>query len=66
VTKRNLWQDLYAAALSELDREVLPGGIETAQGDIQRAREELTSNRGLAAAEEMQAMADALYTLQLL
>jgi hypothetical protein len=66
MTKRNLWQDPYTAALLELDREVLPGRIEAAQAAIYHAKEELTGNRGLATAEEMQAMVDALHNLQLL
>lgn len=66
MTNKNLWQDLYTAALLELDREVLPRRIEAAQAAIQRARGELTGNSRLAAMEEMQAMAEALHTLQLL
>ncbi len=66
MTGNILWHDLYTAAVLELDRDLLPGRIEAAQTAIQRAREELTTNRGLAAWEEMQAMAEALHTLQLL
>lgn len=63
---KNMWQDLYTAAILELDRDLLPGRVKAAQAAIQQARQELTSNHRLAAAEEAQAMAEALHTLQLL
>lgn len=63
---KNIWQDLYTAAILELDRDLLPGRMEAAQAAIQQARQELISNHRLAAAEEAQAMAEALHTLQLL
>ena len=63
---KNMWQDLYTAAILELDRDLLPGRMEAAQAAIQQARQEILSSHGLAAMEEKQAIAQALQTLQLL
>jgi hypothetical protein len=61
-----LWKDLYTAAMLELDRANLPGRIEAAQAAIRQAMEERTSTDGLGAAEDRQAMTDALRNLQTL
>jgi hypothetical protein len=34
---KNIWQDLYTAAILELDRDLLPGRMEAAQAAIQQA-----------------------------
>ncbi|SRR5258708_2186784 len=59
------WRDLYAAAILELDRTLLPGRIEAAGAAIKQATEELMSD-GKLTAEETQSMADALRSLQTL
>jgi hypothetical protein len=65
VTTNRAWQDLYAAAMLELDLASLPGRIEVAQAAIRQAMEGLGSDRE-AAAEEMQEMSAALGNLQTL
>lgn len=59
------WQELYAAAMLELDRANLHARIETAQAAIRQALEELTGNHP-EAGEEMHAMDDALRNLRTL
>ncbi len=60
------WEDLYAAAVLELDGANLHGRIEAAQAAIRRAAEELARNPKPGAAGERQALADALRNLQTL
>jgi hypothetical protein len=66
VTKNVFWQELYAAAMLELNQANLQGRIEAAQVAIGQAMTDLASNRKDGAVEEMQAMADALRNLQTL
>jgi hypothetical protein len=66
VTTNISWQELYKAAMLELDRASLQGRIEAAQAAIRQAMEELTSNHELGAVEETQGMSDALHNLQTL
>jgi len=66
VTKNVLWQELYTAAMLELNQANLQGRIEAAQVAIGQAMTDLASNRKDGAVEEMQAMADALRNLQTL
>jgi hypothetical protein len=61
-----LWQELYAAAMLELDSTRLHGRIEAARETIQTARRELENDRSAVAVAEMRAMADALQNLQTL
>ena len=65
MTTNRSWQDLYAAAMLELDLARLQGKIEVAQAVIRQAMEDLGSARE-GAAEEMQAMTSALGNLQTL
>jgi hypothetical protein len=65
VTTNRAWQELYAAAMLELDFASLQGRIEVAQAVIRQAMEERASARE-GAAEEMQAMSAALGNLQAL
>ena len=60
------WEELYAAAIVELDRASLLGRIETAQAAIRRAMEELARNPKPGVAGEVQVLADALRNLQTL
>lgn len=60
------WEDLYAAAMVELDRARLLGRIETAQAAIRRAVEELARNPMPGADGEVQVLADALRNLKTL
>ena len=60
------WQELYAAAMLELDRATLVVKIEAAQAAVLQATEELADNHTLRAAEEKQALADALRSLRTL
>jgi hypothetical protein len=66
VTTNILWQELYTAAMLELDRTNLQGRIEAAQAAIRQAMEEPIRNSRLGAVEDTQAMADALRNLQTL
>jgi hypothetical protein len=66
VTTNVSWQELYNAAMLELEHANLRGRIEAAQTAIRQAMEELASNRELRTVEETQAMADALHNLQTL
>jgi hypothetical protein len=66
VTANISWEDLYAAAMVELDRGSLLGRIETAQGAIRLAMEELARNPKPGTAGEVQDLADALRNLQTL
>ncbi len=60
-----LWQDLYAAAMLELDRDHLQRRIDAAQAAIQQARNEI-SEQGADCVEQIQALTDALRNLQTL
>jgi hypothetical protein len=64
VTPNHSWQELYAAAMLELDLACLPGRIEAAQAAIREAMKELagTSERPT----EMQEMSSAMGNLQAL
>jgi hypothetical protein len=66
MTNRSSWQELYTAAMLELDRAALPGRIAAAQAAIQQAMEELAGNHKVGTEEEIRAMADALHNLQTL
>jgi hypothetical protein len=66
VTKNVLWQQLYTAAMLELDHANLPCRIEAAQVAIGKAMAELANSRQDGVREEMQALADALRNLQTL
>ena len=46
------WQELYTAAMLELDRAALQSRIEAAQAAIQQAMEELAGNRKVGTGEE--------------
>jgi negative regulator of replication initiation len=59
-----LWQELYRAAMLELDHANLEGRIEAAQVAIRQAMEELITNDENA--EDRRAMAEALRNLQTL
>jgi hypothetical protein len=65
VTTNHSWQELYAAAMLELDLACLPGRIEAAQAAIRRAMKELADNPECATTE-MQEMSSALGNLQTL
>lgn len=60
------WQDLYAAAMLELDPVKLRPRIEDAHAAIQRYREEMNSSNSGGSMEERQQMADALDNLRAL
>jgi hypothetical protein len=60
------WQELYAAAMLELDRAQLPGKIEAAQSAIKQAMEELAIDGRLGTVEDAQFMTDALRNLSAL
>jgi hypothetical protein len=66
VTTNISWEDLYAAAMLELDRARLHGRIEAAQAAIRRSVEELARHPKPGAAGEMQVLADALCNLRTL
>lgn len=66
MTTNILWQDLYTAAMLELDRTNLQGRIEAAQAAIRQAMGEPIRNPRLGGVEDTQAMADALRNLQTL
>jgi len=66
MTNSILWQELYTAAMLELDRAALPGRIEVAQAAVLQAMHELTDNHAFEAGEEKQAMTDALRNLRTL
>jgi hypothetical protein len=59
------WQEKYAEAMLELNREELPGRIEAAEKAIYQRLEEL-KNAGASSAEELWAMNDALRALRAL
>jgi len=65
-----LWEELYAAAMVELDLAKLPGRIEKAQIAIRRALQELRGNPGSDGGagvwEQTQALIDALRNLRTL
>ncbi|MFZ0309421.1 MAG: hypothetical protein WAL89_14715 [Candidatus Sulfotelmatobacter sp.] len=54
MTGSTSWQELYTAAMLELDRAALQSRIEAAQAAIQQAMEELAGNRKVGTGEEMQ------------
>jgi len=58
------WQELYKAAMLELDHTLMHSRIEEARTAIRRAREELISKDGNV--EDRQAMTEALRSLQTL
>lgn len=60
------WQELYAAAMLELDHGLLQSRIDDAQVAIRRSMEELMGTCGVGAAEEMQALSASLGNLQML
>jgi ATP/maltotriose-dependent transcriptional regulator MalT len=66
MNKNMLWQDLYMAAMLELDHAQLQSRIEAAQRAIGQAQHELASKPGENAGEDMQALQDALRNLQTL
>jgi hypothetical protein len=66
MTSNVSWQELYTAAMLELDRTMLPSRIEAAQAAIRQAMEELVGNHKIGTGEETQAMADALRNLRTL
>jgi len=59
------WQEKYAEAMLELNREELPGRIEAAEKAIYQRLEEL-KNAGASSAEELWVMNDALRALRAL
>jgi hypothetical protein len=60
------WQELYTAAMLELDRAALPRRIEVAQTAIRQAMDELAGNHKLGTGGETHDMADALRNLRTL
>jgi hypothetical protein len=66
MTNNVSWQELYTAAMLELDPTMLPSRIDVAQAAIRQAMEELTGNHNIGTGEETQAMADALRNLRTL
>jgi hypothetical protein len=67
MTQDGLWQELYRAAMLELDPTKLVKKIEAARTAIERRNEELPgSNRNGSAEEERQVMTDALENLRAL
>lgn len=67
MTQDGLWQELYGAAMLELDPTKLVKRIEAARTAIERRNEELSgSNRNGSAVEERQGMTDALENLRAL
>jgi hypothetical protein len=66
MTNNVSWQELYTAAMLELDPTMLPSRIDVAQAAIRQAMEELTGNHKIGTGEETQAMADALRNLRTL
>jgi hypothetical protein len=58
------WRDLYTAAMLELDHGLLQSRIDAAQVAIRRSMEELMGSCAVGAAEERQALSDALGNLQ--
>jgi hypothetical protein len=65
VTDNLLWQDLYSAAMLELDRTALQSRIEAARAAIRQAMTH-NSETGAGTAADMQAMTDALHNLETL
>ena len=61
-----LWQELYTAAMVELDRGQLQCRIDAARVAIQNAMPSPSNHSNTGSGEEMQAMRDALQNLQTL
>jgi hypothetical protein len=66
IVNNDSWQELYAAAMLELDHGLLQSRIDDAQVAIRRSMEELMGTCGVGAAEEMQALSASLGNLQTL
>jgi hypothetical protein len=66
VTENVLWQELYTAAMLELDNTSLQNKIQAAEAAIWQTMEELDNKRDGGAIAEMQTMDDALRSLQTL
>jgi uncharacterized phage protein gp47/JayE len=64
MTDNPSWEELYAAAMLELDRVQLRSRIDAAQIAIRQSMEKLRNNCPLGGSEEMQALAAALGNLQ--
>ena len=64
--KNILWQELYAAAMTELDRGQLQHRIDAARLAIQNAMPAPLNHNNADSVGEMQAMRDALHNLQTL
>lgn len=60
------WEQMYAAAMLELDHGRLQSRIDAARVAIRRPMEELMGNCAVGAGEEMQALSAALGNLQTL
>ncbi len=60
------WQELYTAAMLELDHGRLQSRIDAAQVAIRRSMEKLMGSCVVGAAEELQSLSDALGNLQAL
>jgi hypothetical protein len=52
MTNNVSWQELYTAAMLELDPTMLPSRIDVAQAAIRQAMEELTGNHKIGTGEE--------------
>jgi hypothetical protein len=66
MTDNSLWQELYAAAMVELDRVQLQNRIDAAQIAIRQIMQELTGQCAVGVAEELEALSSALGNLQAL
>jgi len=60
------WQELYAAAMLELDRVHLQSRIDAAEIAVRQSMEKLTDQCAVGAAEELRALSSALGNLQTL
>src|SRR5271163_3856968 len=65
MTMNHSWEELYRAALLEVQAERLQERIEAAETNIRQRNEEL-QQQGVYASEEQMAMADALRALRVL
>jgi hypothetical protein len=66
MTQTAQWQDLFKAAMLELDPDKLRGSIETAVSAIQQRLDELRLKQHEVSLAEVQQMYDALSTLRTL
>jgi hypothetical protein len=66
MAENDSWQELYTAAMLELDHGLLQSRIDAAQVAIHRSLEELIASCAVGAAEELQALSDARSNLQAL